>query len=467
MIAGLNLVSESTIVALSTPPGTGALAVLRVSGPATFAIMQQVFRGRSLEDAAGNTIRYGHLVDGDDVVDEVLVSVFKAPHSYTKEDSVEISCHGSPLIVQQAMNLFLSKGALLAQPGEFTLRAFRNGRFDLAQAEAVADLIHAETDAAKQMAMNQMRGGFSQKLAQLRERLIHFASLIELELDFSEEDVEFASRTDLKELLDYLLKEISQLVESFKLGNVLKHGIPVVIAGKPNAGKSTLLNQLLQEEKALVSDIPGTTRDLIEDTLWLGQYRFRFTDTAGLRDTTDVIEALGVERAKKKLQEAAIVLYLADGVANTPASLDQELTALKAELAASGASPELLIVANKADEVTESNKTAITTQLPTTIWISAKAGTGIENLKAKLLETVDAKLPARTDIIVSNVRHHQALLQTQQALEKALAGLHNGNTGDFLALDIRHALYHLGEITGQISADDLLGNIFSKFCIGK
>lgn len=461
MFSHLHHSVQDTIVALSTPPGTGALAVIRVSGPDTFGMMAPVFKGRPLHEAAGATVVYGHIVEGTEVLDEVVVAVYKGPRSYTKQDSVEISCHGSPLIAQNIINLLLKQGMRLAQPGEFTMRAFQAGRFDLAQAEAVADLIHAESEAARKMALQQMRGGFSRKLSSLRQELIHFASLIELELDFGEEDVEFADRDDLKQLIQNILRQVNALKESFKLGNVLKHGVATVIAGKPNAGKSTLLNQLLQEEKALVSNIPGTTRDFIEDVVAVQGIRFRFIDTAGLRETTDVVEAMGVARTRQKMQEASLIIYLFDLSASTVEDLTYELDQLS-ELEA-----WIVPVANKLDLALPSTKEAFLAAYPDLHLISAAQDHGIDALKEHLVQKVQEQLPAQTDIVVSNVRHHDALVQTGAALEKALYGLKNGLTGDFLALDIRHALYHLGEITGEITTEHLLDNIFSKFCIGK
>jgi tRNA modification GTPase len=353
----------------------------------------------------------------------------------------------------------------LAQPGEFTLRAYKHGRFDLAQAEAVADLIHAETEAAQRMAFSQMRGGFSKRLSALREKLIHFASLIELELDFGEEDVEFANRQDLKDLLGSLLADIGGLISSFSTGNALKNGVPVVIAGRPNAGKSTLLNALLQEERALVSDIPGTTRDTVEDTIVLGGLQFRFIDTAGLRETTDVVEAMGVSRTRQKMQDAQVILYMLDLRTTDYGALIAEAQAALVPLLAEG--KQVILVGNKVDDVSSAVLALYQQAFPDLVLISALNNLGLNVLTAKLISTVQLHLPSETDVVVSNLRHVEALRLAEAALERALTGLHNGLTGDFLALDIRHGLYHLGEITGEITTDDLLGNIFSRFCIGK
>ncbi len=467
MLPHLHLVANSTIIALSTPPGTGALAIIRMAGPDTFSILDQVFRGKRPSDALGYTILYGHIQDPETkaTLDEVLVSVFRAPHSYTKEDAVEISCHGAPLIVRQVISLLCRLGAVLAQPGEFTLRAYKHGRFDLAQAEAVADLIHAETEAAQRMAFSQMRGGFSKRLSALREKLIHFASLIELELDFGEEDVEFANRQDLKDLLGSLLADIGGLISSFSTGNALKNGVPVVIAGRPNAGKSTLLNALLQDERALVSDIPGTTRDTVEDTIVLGGLQFRFIDTAGLRETTDVVEAMGVSRTLQKMQDAQMILYMLDLHTTDYGALITEAQSALIPLLADG--KQVILVGNKVDDVSTAVLALYQQAFPDLVLISALNNLGLDVLTVKLINTVQLHLPSETDVVVSNLRHVEALRLAEAALERALTGLHNGLTGDFLALDIRHGLYHLGEITGEITTDDLLGNIFSRFCIGK
>jgi tRNA modification GTPase len=450
---------EDTIIALATPQGTSALAIVRLSGKDCIELTQKVFKGKNLTQQATHTIHFGTLRDGEKSLDEVLVSLFKEPNSFTKENSVEISCHGSVVIVKEIIKLFLKQGARLAEPGEFTKRAFFNGRFDLAQAEAVADLIHAETDNARQAALNQMRGGFSKEIQHLREELIHFASLIELELDFGEEDVEFAKRDDLKKLIFRIQSYLQSLIQSFDQGNVIKNGIPTVIAGKPNAGKSTLLNALLNEEKAIVSEIPGTTRDVIEDEMILGGISFRFMDTAGLRETKDVIEALGVERTRDRMKNASLILYLFDLSNTTLAEIQKEEMGLK-ELGI-----PYLKIGNKMDKASP----AFIAQLEKEnfILISASAKTNIIQLKERIISQFQIKQIKQGDVVVTNLRHFQNLVQTNDSLERVLSGMEKGTTGDFLAMDIRQALHYLGEITGSITSDDLLANIFSKFCIGK
>ncbi|HEY9007607.1 MAG TPA: tRNA uridine-5-carboxymethylaminomethyl(34) synthesis GTPase MnmE, partial [Ohtaekwangia sp.] len=420
---------------------------------------QKVFSGKNLDTQPSHTIHFGTLRDGTKIIDEVLVSIFKAPNSFTKENSVEISCHGSPVIIKEIIKVLLKNGARLAEPGEFTKRAFLHGRFDLAQAEAVADLINAETDNARQAALNQMRGGFSKEINNLREELIHFASLIELELDFGEEDVEFAKRDDLQKLIRRIQAYLLPLIQSFDEGNVIKNGVPTVIAGKPNAGKSTLLNTLLNEEKAIVSDIPGTTRDVIEDEMVLGGINFRFIDTAGLRETQDVIEAIGVERTRDRMKKASLIIYLFDLTQTTLS----EITSEEEHLTSLGI--PYIKVGNKVDKaepilVEELRKHDF-------IFISASQQTNIAALKDKILASFQVKTVKAGDVLVTNLRHYQNLLQTNEALDRVLESMYNGVTGDFLAMDIRQALHYLGEITGTITTDDLLDNIFSKFCIGK
>lgn len=450
---------EETIVALATAQGISAIAVIRLSGKNAIAITQRCFSGKNLNEQASHTIHFGTLRDGEKIIDEVLVSVFKEPNSFTKENSTEISCHGSPVIVKEILKLLLKNGARLAEPGEFTKRAFLSGRFDLAQAEAVADLINAETDNARQAALNQMRGGFSREIQHLREELIHFASLIELELDFGEEDVEFAKRDDLKKLIHRIQSYLLSLIASFDQGNVIKNGIPTVIAGKPNAGKSTLLNTLLNEERAIVSDIPGTTRDAIEDEMVLGGINFRFTDTAGLRETQDVIEAMGVERTRDKMKKASLIIYLFDLTQTTIdeiASEEQTLKQLGIPYIKAG---------NKVDKADQ--KLVSVLKGHDFIFISASNKTNITELKDKILSTFQVKTVTSGDVMVTNLRHYQNLNQTNDALNRVLDGMNTGITGDFLAMDIRQSLHYLGEITGTITTDDLLDNIFSKFCIGK
>jgi tRNA modification GTPase len=456
---------EDTIVALATPSGTGAIALIRLSGPDAISIINQVFKGKDLEKQASHTVHFGTIRDGEQIIDEVLISLFIAPKSYTKENVVEISCHGSKYIIESIIKLLIRKGARAAKPGEFTLRAFLNGGLDLSQAEAVADLISSSSKAAHQLAMQQMRGGFSNELKQLREQLIHFASMIELELDFSEEDVEFANRDQLKALVMAIFKVINKLIQSFELGNVIKNGVPVVIAGKPNVGKSTLLNVLLNEDRAIVSEIAGTTRDTIEDEMNIRGINFRFIDTAGIRDTQDIIEAKGVERTFEKIKSSAIVLYLFDAIETNETALSEIVTELKTVIEAHNG--QLILVCNKVDL---NNSEALKNQFsafPDLLFISAKEAFQISDLEDALLTAVNFSALNSEEVIISSLRHHDALLKTAAALEKVLFGIDNPVTSDFLALDIKQALYYLGEITGQVTTDDLLDNIFSKFCIGK
>lgn len=454
-----HLLSDDTIAALSTPPGIGAIGVIRLSGNKAISITQTIMPGIKLETAATHTLHFGTIRDGDIILDEAVAGLFKAPNSFTREDVVEISCHGSPYILQKVLQLILSKGARLARPGEFTMKAFLNGRFDLSQAEAISDLIASETEAAHHLAMNQMRGGFSGELKILREELVHFASLIELELDFSEEDVEFANRPQLLALLAQISKKIRALCESFRLGNVLKNGVAAVIAGRPNAGKSTLLNALLNEERAIVSDIPGTTRDTIEETLTINGIAFRLTDTAGIRQATDIIEKQGVERTMQKIEQASIIIYLFDAETMTAAEVQEDLKTLKKE-----SETPLLAVANKADLNGNPDKFSEISGLR---FISAKNGQGITGLKNCLYETALKGKNIQEGVILSNVRHYEALQATLVNLQAAQKGIENKLSGELVASDIRSALNHLGEITGEVTTDDLLGNIFGKFCIGK
>jgi len=451
--------AEDTIIALATPQGVSGLAVIRLSGKDSVSITDKVFKGKQLTDQPTHTVHFGTIGEQNKIIDEVLVTVFREPNSFTKENSAEISCHGSPVIVRQIIKLFLKNGARLAEAGEFTKRAFMNGRFDLAQAEAVADLIHAENDNARQAALNQMRGGFSNEITHLREELIHFASLIELELDFGEEDVEFAKRDDLLLLVEKVQSYLTRLIASFDQGNVIKNGIPTVIAGKPNAGKSTLLNALLNEEKAIVSEIPGTTRDVIEDEITLGGVTFRFMDTAGLRETQDVIEALGVSRTHERMKIAALILYLFD-LSNTTI---EEIAIEEARLKAIGR--PYIKVGNKVDKASKQLLSAINDQ--DFVLISASSKTNLETLKKEILSKVNIQEVKQGDVLVTNLRHYQKLTETNEALERVVTGLNSGITGDFLAMDIRQALHFLGEITGTITSDDLLENIFANFCIGK
>jgi tRNA modification GTPase len=450
---------DDTIIALATAQGVSAIAVIRLSGKEAIQITQKLFKGKNLEQQASHTVHLGTLEADGRAIDEVLVTLFKEPNSFTRENSVEISCHGSPLIVRQIIKAFLQLGARLAGPGEFTKRAFLHGRFDLAQAEAVADLIHAENDNARQAAINQMRGGFSKEIKHLREELIHFASLIELELDFGEEDVEFAGRDDLKNLINKLVGYLNPLIQSFDQGNVIKNGIPTVIAGKPNAGKSTLLNALLNEERAIVSDIPGTTRDVIEDEISLDGINVRFMDTAGLRETTDTIEAIGVTRTRESMRKAALILFLFD---LSVADLDS-IAAEENELKQLGV--PYIKIGNKVDMAQTELLAAL--QKQDFILISASHKTNLQALKDRIVSKIHIQEVHQGDVLVTNLRHYQKLLETRESLTRVLTGLSAGITGDFLAMDIRQALFHLGEITGEITTEDLLDNIFSKFCIGK
>ena len=449
-----------TIIALATPPGIGAIGVIRVSGPKTFQIVNELFYGKDLLTCKSHTVHLGSLRENERVLDEVLVTLFKGPRSYTKEDVIEISCHGSNYIIQEIIRALQEKGARLAKPGEFTQRAFLNGRFDLAQAEAVADLISAENETAHKAAMNQMRGGFSEEIKRLRSELIHFASMIELELDFVEEDVEFASRQDLRHLIDQLLMAINGLIESFALGNVIKNGVPTVIAGKPNAGKSTLLNALLNEERAIVSDIPGTTRDVIEDEIVIEGVHFRFIDTAGIRETDDHVERIGVERTHAKMKEASLVLYMIDLSQENLPDIHQQINRLE------NLGIPFVMVGNKIDK----SDHALISELKKDqrfVFISALTKSNLDELKNHILEQIHLDKIRSGNTIVTNARHFESLQETRSALVRVIDGLEHQITNDFLAMDIRQALIHLGKITGEITTDDLLANIFSKFCIGK
>ncbi len=412
---------------------------------------------------ASHSIHFGVLAKDAQVLDEVLLSVFKAPHSYTGEDCVEVSCHGSQFIQQQVLQLFLQAGARMAEPGEFTLRAFLHGKMDLSQAEAVADLIASNSPVSHQVAMQQMRGGFSSTIKVLREQLLNFASLIELELDFSEEDVEFANRAELKSLVLNIRKLLLQLLQSFELGNVIKNGLPVAIVGKPNAGKSTLLNVLLEDERAIVSEIPGTTRDTIEDSMVIGGVLFRFIDTAGLRNTDDVIESIGVNRALDAMRKSSIIIYLFDVHTLSSGDLKLELEKLQSHIGDS----QLLPVGNKLDVEDQNALKKEFADFTNLLLISAKNHTNIDALKNRLIELFDARTVNAGETVVTNARHANALRNAHAALEKVQNGLDQQLPSDFLALDIRYALEELGQITGEVTNEDLLDNIFSKFCIGK
>ena len=467
---------NDTIVALATPSGAGAIAVIRVSGPEAISIVEPLFKAKSKKPLGiqeSHTIHLGNIVDGDRNLDEVLVSVFRAPRSYTGEETVEISCHGSPFIQQEIIQLLIRKGCRAAEAGEYTLRAFLNGKMDLSQAEAVADLINSENAASHQMAMQQMRGGFSNEIQKLREELLNFASLIELELDFAEEDVEFANRDQFRELIERIQKVLKKLIDSFATGNVLKNGIPVAIVGEPNVGKSTLLNALLNEERAIVSDIAGTTRDTIEDEMSIGGVGFRFIDTAGIRETEDVVESIGIRKTFEKISQAQVVVYLIDS--SRIRSDEQRLKEVHLEIEKiKNKFPQkpIIIIANKVDQLNSADTDQIYDQLghiehTSLQLLSAKTGDGVEELKQKLLEFVNTGALRNSDTIVTNSRQYAALLKALEEINKVEDGLNAELSGDLLAIDIRQALHHFGEITGEITNDDLLGNIFANFCIGK
>jgi len=453
---------EDTIVALATPNGIGAIGVIRLSGPQAITIANSVFKGKDLTKQASHTIHFGNVVDGDVVLDEVLMSLFVAPRSYTRENVVEISCHGSNYIIESIIKLLIKHGARAAKAGEFTMRAFLNGSLDLSQAEAVADLIAANSKASQQAAMQQLRGGFSTQLKSLREQLVTFASLIELELDFSEEDVEFANRDQLRQLVIDIEKVISKLIQSFELGNAIKQGVNTVIAGRPNAGKSTLLNALLNEDRAIVSHIAGTTRDTIEEVLNINGINFRLIDTAGIREATDTIEQIGVAKTMEKISQTAVLLYVYDVNELSAADLAADI----AELVKPGI--PAIIIANKTDLLTTPATTNL--QLPDgadLLQVSAKEKQHIDELKQLIYQrTVKGQLSG-DETLITNIRHLEALQKTEQALIRVLNGIQSSVTSDFLAMDIKQALYYLGEITGVVTTDDLLDNIFSKFCIGK
>lgn len=456
------MTSTDTIIALSTPPGIGAIGVIRLSGNDAIRITNEVFSGKDLLKQDSHTLHFGTIKDGNQVIDEVVVSLFVAPKSYTKENVVEISCHGSNYIIQQIISLLIRKGATAAKPGEFTLRAFLNGSLDLSQAEAVADLISSDSAAAHQVAMNQLRGGFSNELNVLRDQLIHFASMIELELDFAEEDVEFANRDQLQALISKINTVINKLIRSFELGNVIKSGINTVIAGRPNAGKSTLLNALLNDDRAIVSEIAGTTRDTIEEVLNIGGINFRLIDTAGIREATDTIEAIGVEKTMQKISQSALLVYLFDVVNLSVSEIQEDIASLHKP------GVTLLAIANKIDLADEDRLKSL--QLPADVKfmaISAKENQQVEELKQLIYESAVGDQLSDNHTMVTNIRHVEALQRTRTALNSVMNGLDNPVTSDFLAMDIKQALYYLGEITGQVTTDDLLENIFSKFCIGK
>ena len=452
--------SQDTIAAIATPPGMGAISVLRLSGSKAFHVADALFPSKDVHAFASHTIHYGLLKNKETILDEVVLSVFKGPHSYTGEDVIEISCHGSPYVQQQILNALLVHGARLALPGEFTQRAFLNGKLDLTQAEAVGDLIASQSKAAQQTSLNQLRGGFKNELEALREQLINFAALIELELDFSDEDVEFADRDQFKELVEKLQLQVEKLIQSFALGNAIKNGVRVAIIGKPNAGKSTLLNALLNEERAIVSEIAGTTRDTIEETVNIHGILFRLIDTAGIREhSTDHIENLGIERSKQNAANADIILYLLDLTDRN----EDDFSWLNAF------ADKTITVYNKTDVWQDANvKNTISDSAAASLSISAKTGVGIEELKNLLFKEAIGEKINTENTIITNARHHNALIKMQENLMAIQQGMNEGVSGDLLTIDIRGALYYLGEITGKVEVDrDILGTIFGKFCIGK
>jgi len=467
---------NDTIAAIATPQGIGALGIIRISGDGAIEKTGALFPKKNLTEVQSHTLHYGPLVYDHEIIDEVVVSVFRAPHSFTGENSVEITSHGSPFILQRIMEILTEIGVRPAQPGEYTMRAFMNGRMDLSQAEAVADLIAAESEAAHKTALQQMRGGFSKQIKELRAQLLDFASLVELELDFAEEDVEFADRKTFVSLLDTIEKEVKKLADSFRLGNAIKAGVKVVIAGRPNAGKSTLLNALLNEERAIVSEIPGTTRDTIEDVIIIEGIKFRFIDTAGIRESTETIERIGISRTLEKIKEADIIIYLYDINTTTEADLKEDLAKLPE-------GKKIILTGNKNDQIgirnqesgislpigQTGNAQAQITNHKSQISLSAKTGQNIDSLKDMLIQSLDLQkeLLAANDIIVTNVRHYNSLMNILKAIDSLKEGIRNNITTDLLAADIKTALYALSEITGEITNDEILGNIFGKFCIGK
>jgi tRNA modification GTPase len=461
------MISQDTICAIATPAGNGAISVIRMSGKNSFSIADKIFfsikSDKKISTARANSILFGTIQFEDKIIDEVLVSVFKTPYSYTGEDSVEISCHGSVFIQQKILEILIKSGARLANPGEYTMRAFFNGKIDLSQAEAVADLIASSSESSHKIAINQVRGGFSKEINFLRSELLDFISLIELELDFSEEDVQFADREKLKVLIDKIQQKVQSLMNSFKLGNVIKKGIPIAIIGEPNVGKSTLLNAFLNEEKAIVSEIAGTTRDAIEDVIVLNGIQFRFIDTAGIRNSVDTIENIGISKTYEKIAESSIILYVIDINKITKSNLEQKLQEL--ENVITDNDKKIIVVANKFDLSKEKEKLNLNSKYET-IYISAKHKINLEQITEKLIQTVNFNLNS-SDVIVSNVRHFEALTNVNQAIAEIKNGLESNISGDFLAQDIRQALHYLGLITGQVSEDEILGNIFSRFCIGK
>ncbi|MDR2774110.1 MAG: tRNA uridine-5-carboxymethylaminomethyl(34) synthesis GTPase MnmE [Tannerella sp.] len=462
---------NETICALSTAPGTGSIAIIRVSGSVAITICDRLFSphaaGKDLLSRPANSIAHGCIRNKDKWIDEVMISLFRAPHSFTGEDTVEIMCHGSPYIRQQILQLLIEEGCRSALPGEFTQRAFLNGKMDLSQAEAVADLIASSSAASHRLAMNQMRGGFSRELHQLRSQLLEFTSLIELELDFGEEAVEFADRTQLTRLASTIKDRLSRLVQSFSMGNAIKNGIPVVIVGETNVGKSTLLNHLLNEEKAIVSEMHGTTRDVIEDVVNIHGIAFRFIDTAGIRDTDDKVEILGIERTYQKIHQAAIVVWMIDAT-----QFSEKIENIAEKIIPKTKGKQLVIIINKIDRISVEEKQVLEEeflpQIPAKrIYLSAKYKQNTEALETALLEAASLPEIDNDDFIVTNVRHYEALSKALESICRVEEGLQQNVSGDFVAQDIRECMHYLGEITGEITTDEVLRNIFKKFCIGK
>ena len=461
----MNNLQNDTIIALATSSGVGAIAVIRLSGEKSIEIVNQFFQSKfgkkDLTKVKTHTIHLGNIVDNNSIIDEVLVSVFKNPNSYTGENVVEISCHGSVYIQQEILQLFIKNGVRSANPGEFTLRAFLNGKMDLSQAEAVADLISSNSAASHQVALQQMRGGFSTEIEKLRQQLLNFASLIELELDFAEEDVEFADRTEFKKLIHQIGAVLKRLIDSFALGNVLKNGIPVAIVGEPNVGKSTLLNALLNEEKAIVSDIAGTTRDAIEDEINIDGVAYRFIDTAGIRHTKDVIETIGIKKTFENIEKAQLVLHLVN--ASDLKLLQNNMNELKEKYP----SKKIITIVNKADLLSNAQISMLNSQISNLIILSAKEKTGIDELTSILTQLANKGALSNNETIVSNSRHFEALNNAYKAIKEVQKGIDLEISTDLFAIDIREALFHLGQITGEVTTEDLLGNIFANFCIGK
>ncbi len=461
----MNKINNDTIIALATSAGVGAIAVIRLSGKNAIEIVNKHFKSKfgnkDLTKVKSHTIHLGNIVENERIIDEVLISIFKNPHSYTGENVVEINCHGSVYIQQEIIQLFIKNGIRNANAGEFTLRAFLNGKMDLSQAEAVADLIASNSAASHQVALQQMRGGFSTEIENLRQQLLNFASLIELELDFAEEDVEFADRTEFKNLIEKISVVLKRLIDSFALGNVLKNGIPVAIVGEPNVGKSTLLNALLNEEKAIVSHIAGTTRDAIEDEINIEGVAYRFIDTAGIRHTKDFVESIGIKKTYENIEKAQLVLHLID------ASKIELLQGKISELEEKYPTKKILTIVNKADLLSNEEIQKLKSQFENLIILSAKEKTGIHELTTTLTQLANKGALSNNETIVSNSRHFEALNNAYNSIKEVQKGIDLNISTDLFAIDIRQALHYLGEITGEVTTEDLLGNIFANFCIGK